>query len=100
MSLIIFETAMRRANFSVGYVIAFSFTRGAFEEVARAKSDGLNIRLIRVKELLLMIRRPGNPLTKLGPQPDGEILPIPPMRKAKDLPSAEQLVESARSQAG
>ena len=69
--------------------------RGAFEEVARAKSDGLNIRLIRVKELLLMIRRPGNPLTKHGPQPDGEILPIPPMRKAKDLPSAEQLVESA-----
>ena len=56
-----FETAIRRAGYSVGYVIAFSFTRGAVEEVARARDDGLNIRLIRVKELLLMVRRPWNP---------------------------------------
>jgi hypothetical protein len=95
-----FETAMRRAKFSVGYVVAFSFTRGAVEEVARAKGDGFNIRLIRVKELLLMAKRPGNPLAKLGPQPDGEILPLPPMRKSSDLPTAEELVKSAQRQVG
>jgi len=91
-----FETAMRREKASVGYIIAFSFTRGSVEEVARARDDGLNIRLIRVKELLLMVRRPGNPLAKLGPQPEGEILPLPPMRKPREMPSAEELVASDR----
>jgi len=95
-----FETAMRRAKYSVGYIVAFSFTRGAVEEIARAKTDGLNIRLIRVKELLLMVKRPGNPLAKLGPQPDGDVLPLPPMRKSSDLPSVEQLVESDRRAVG
>jgi DNA modification methylase len=95
-----FETAMRRAGFGVGYVVAFSFTRGAVEEVARAVEDGLNIRLIRVKELLLLTKRPGNPLEKFGPQPEGEVLPLPAMRKPSDLPTAEQLVESDRRQVG
>jgi SAM-dependent methyltransferase len=31
-----FETAVRRAGKDKGYVVAFSFTRGAYEEVARA----------------------------------------------------------------
>jgi DNA modification methylase len=91
-----FETAMRRAKYNVGYVVAYSFTKGAAEEVARARSDGLNIRLIRVKELLLMVKRPGNPLAKLGPQPEGDVLPLPPMRKPSELPTAEELVASAR----
>jgi hypothetical protein len=87
---------MRRAKYNVGYVVAYSFTKGAAEEVARARSDGLNIRLIRVKELLLMVKRPGNPLAKLGPQPEGDVLPLPPMRKPSELPTAEELVASAR----
>jgi DNA modification methylase len=95
-----FQSAMRRERASVGYVVAFSFTRGAVEEVARLRGDGLNIRLIRVKELLLMVERPGNPLAKLGPQPEGDILPLPPMRKTSDLPSAEQLVESDQREVG
>jgi hypothetical protein len=80
----------------VGYVVAFSFTRGAVEEVARARDDGLNIRLIRIKELLMMTRRPGNPLANLGPQPEGEILPLPPIRKLSDLPTPDELVASDR----
>ena len=50
-----FETALRRAGKNKGYVIAFSFTRGAsgaYEEVARAKKDGLEIRLVKIDELI------------------------------------------------
>jgi hypothetical protein len=32
-----FETAVQRAGKDKGYVVAFSFTRGAYEEVARAR---------------------------------------------------------------
>lgn len=47
-----FETAVRRDGSHKGYVIAFSFTRGAYEEAARVKSEGLEIALITVSELL------------------------------------------------
>ncbi len=48
-----FETALRRKHKDKGYVIGFSFTRGAYEEVARArKDDGLDIKLVEVKELI------------------------------------------------
>ena len=90
-----FETAMRRAKANVGYVVAFTFTKGAVEEVARVQAqEGMNIRLIRVKELLMMTRRPGNPLAKLGPQPEGDVIPLPAQRKPKDMPSAAELVAS------
>lgn len=88
-----FETAIRREGQSDGFIVAFSFTRGAVEEVARARQEGLNIRLVRVKELLLLTKRPGA-LAKLGPQPDADVLPLPVMRKPKDMPSADELVAS------
>lgn len=47
-----FETALRRKRKNKGYVVAFSFTRDAYEEGARAKEDGLGIQLIRVDELI------------------------------------------------
>jgi DNA modification methylase len=47
-----FETAVRREGKHKGYVIAFSFTRGAYEEAARAKAEGLEIGLINVATLL------------------------------------------------
>lgn len=93
-----FETALRREGHDSGYIIAFSFTRGAAEEVARAKTEGLTIRLVRVKEVLLMVRRDQAART-VGPQPTGDVIPLPPMRKAKELPTAEELVESARQPA-
>ena len=47
-----FETAMRRVNAKRGIIVAFSFGKGAYEEVARAKlQEGLEIELITVEEL-------------------------------------------------
>jgi DNA modification methylase len=89
-----FETAIRRNGNDAGYIVAFSFTKGAVEEVARARKEGLNIKLVRVKEVLLLTKRPDEVARKFGPQPEGDVLPLPPMRKPKDLPSAETLIES------
>ena len=52
-----FETALRRyyknkTKDFLGYIVAFSFTKGAYEEVARAKKDGFKIELINVQRLL------------------------------------------------
>ena len=51
-----FETALNRyykdRKDKVGYIVAFSFTKGAKEEVARAKKEGTVIKLITVKEIL------------------------------------------------
>ena len=91
-----FETAIRRADQDSGYVIAFSFTKDAREEVARARwHDNLNIKLITVNQLLQPIeKRP----VDLGPKPESVVdLPLPAMRKAEDLPSAEELVASDKS---
>jgi DNA modification methylase len=48
-----FETALSRGKFDKGFMVAFSFTKGAHEEAARVKSKGLDIRLIEVEDLLL-----------------------------------------------
>jgi DNA modification methylase len=48
-----FETALKRAKFDKGYIVAFSFSKGAHEEAARIKSEGLDIRLVPVENLLL-----------------------------------------------
>jgi DNA modification methylase len=48
-----FETAIRRAGYGKGYIYAFSFGKGAYEEVARAlNEDNLDIALITVDELV------------------------------------------------
>lgn len=48
-----FETAMRRIKKTKGYIVAFSFGKGAYEEVARVKNqEGLDITLRTVEELL------------------------------------------------
>jgi DNA modification methylase len=48
-----FETAIRRFKKSKGLIVAFSFGKGANEEVARAKlHDGIDIELITVADLL------------------------------------------------
>jgi DNA modification methylase len=47
-----FETAMRRKHKATGYIVAFSFGKGAYEEAARAKlEDKLDVKLICVDEL-------------------------------------------------
>jgi len=48
-----FETALKRADYKKGYIVAFSFTTGAYEEVARIKNKKeLKIELVTVKDLL------------------------------------------------
>ena len=48
-----FETAMRRMKKSRGVIVAFSFTAGAREEVARARNqEKLEIELKTVKEII------------------------------------------------
>lgn len=48
-----FETAIRRANHTEGFFYAFSFTRNATEEVARASNkDNITIKLMTIEELL------------------------------------------------
>jgi len=48
-----FETAMRRRKAKKGVIVAFSFGKGAYQEIARAKlHDNLDIKAITVKELL------------------------------------------------
>ncbi|MDQ2910701.1 MAG: hypothetical protein M3R39_06765 [Actinomycetota bacterium] len=47
-----FETAVRRARKHKGYIIAFSFGKGAFEEAARVRAEGLEIALVEVQTLL------------------------------------------------
>lgn len=53
-----FETATRRDKKHKGYIFAFSFTRGAYEEAARAKSEGLEIALVTIAELLAPVPPP------------------------------------------
>lgn len=48
-----FETALKRKKYKEGYIVAFSFTKGACEEAARVKNqEELEIKLIKVEELL------------------------------------------------
>lgn len=48
-----FETAIRRINKKKGYIVAYSFVKGAYEEAARAKNqDGVDIILRTVQELI------------------------------------------------
>jgi DNA modification methylase len=48
-----FETALQRANKKSGVIVALSFGKGAYEEVARAKLEqGLEIELKTVSEIL------------------------------------------------
>lgn len=74
-----FETAVRRDGSHKGYIVAFSFSKGAFDEIARARSEGLEIELVTVATLL------DNPLE----QPPDDNLP--------DL--TRQLLERAREAA-
>lgn len=48
-----FVAALQRAKYSKGYIVAFSFGKGAVEEVARLKNAGkLHIELVTVEDLL------------------------------------------------
>lgn len=48
-----FKSALERANYKTGYLIAFSFGKGAYEEVARLKNKSeTDIELVKVEDLI------------------------------------------------
>jgi DNA modification methylase len=109
-----FETAVERAGKDKGYLVAFSFTRGAYEECARAVKAGKpQIVLVKVEDvvragdLIDSADRDGRPpdLSSMTPDLMGLFSALqravrdrpfypPPPDDAK--PSAKQLIESAR----
>src|SRR6185503_5414564 len=65
-----FETAVERSGKRKGYIVAFSFTRGAIEEAARAKQKGLEIVLVPVRDVLDEDRaRRDSAAAGVGPSP-------------------------------
>lgn len=104
-----FETATERSGNDKGYIVAFSFTKGAYEEAARAKAEGkAEIALVTVADLLQTsesITRPDAPKPEKKPPPDLmrllsaltksiEEQPLLPPRPKDTRPSAAELVES------
>jgi DNA modification methylase len=90
-----FETAVRRSGMTAGYIVAFSFARGAIEEAARARrADGLDVRLVTIKQLL----SPDAPSLVAGLATVAD-LPLPPSRRASERPSVDELIRSARNTA-
>ncbi|HEY9412972.1 MAG TPA: DNA methyltransferase [Jiangellaceae bacterium] len=89
-----FETAMRRINKAEGFIVAFSFTRGAREEVARARWEHqLDIKLLTVEQLLDDRLNEQEPLF---PRP-GSVTELPLNAPAgKYTPSASELIRSNR----
>ncbi len=88
-----FETAVERAEKDSGQIVAFSFTRGAYEEAARVKrAKGLEIELVEVADLL------ADPTDLITPEPGQLIQELPlPSARAKDArPSPGELVDSDR----
>lgn len=72
---------------------AFSFTKGAREEVARARWERkVDIQLVTVKKLLETKPEEFGPLTL--PMADVTDLPITLAQAAKDRPTVEELIAS------
>jgi DNA modification methylase len=87
-----FETAVERDGKHKGYIIAISFTRGAYEEAARAKTaKGIEVVLVTVEQLLT------DPSALVSPPSSlfgADELPIPRGRAVPDLPPVTQLVQN------
>lgn len=89
-----FETAIRRSGKDRGFIVAFSFGKGAHEEVARAKREGLTVTLVTVERLL---EDPSDLITPDAAQLWHDLLP--PARPKSARPSAEELIASDRAAA-
>lgn len=93
-----FETAVERNGKTNGVIVAFSFTKGSYEEAARAKSaKGMEIELKTVEQLLRTdladLVTPHGQDTLLG----ANDLPLPKGRTGSELPTPAELLASDRS---
>ncbi|MBA2444277.1 MAG: restriction endonuclease [Nocardioidaceae bacterium] len=86
-----FETAVERAGKRKGYIVAFSFGRGAHEEVARVRAaKGLDIVLVRVADLLSeSVDLPTPEVGLLMPE-----APLPEAPSADARPTVDELIAS------
>lgn len=87
-----FEAAILRAEKERGFVIAFSFGRGAHEEVARVKRQGLEIHLVTVDDLLQRLDEFFALSGVSAGLPGFDAAPLPKMDAKRR--SAEELVRS------
>jgi DNA modification methylase len=109
-----FETAVERDGDDRGYMVAFSFTKGAYEEAARAKRErGLSIVLVTVEDVL-NVGELIDSADRAGRQPDFSSVtrdlmglfsaaeksvadrPFYPAPRKESKPSARDLIASAR----
>jgi DNA modification methylase len=93
-----FETAVKRDGRKRGFVIAFSFGRGAVEEAARIRREGLDIQLVTVADLLdcldeVLVRM--GVTSPSGALPGLEALPMPTIDSHRR--SADELIQSAKA---
>ena len=95
-----FQTAIEREGKQRGCVVAFSFTRGAHEEVARVRTQkGIHIELLTVRDILQArgdLRMPD--IDEIFPKRSTSFLdlPLPTARKKSQRPTATRLIASAR----
>lgn len=84
-----FETAVERYEATKGYIVAFSFTKGAYEEVARVEeAKGLEIELIEAEDI-----RTGRSYL-VPPRVNRQVYDIPKGPPKKKRPEFEVLVKS------
>ena len=115
-----FETAVERSGKHMGYIVAFTFTKGAYEEVARAKAQGkvtvVLVRvadLIRVGELIQAADERHSALDLSSETPDLMRLfsaaeeragqaswPLPMASRRETRPGNKELIESERASSG
>lgn len=90
-----FEAAIQRADKKRGFVIAFSFTKGSYEEVARVRQVGLEIHLIKIDDILKDINTVYNLMGIPTGLPDLASLPMPEINAGER--SIRDLIKSERS---
>jgi DNA modification methylase len=96
-----FETAVTRDGKKRGFVIAFTFGRGAHEEAARIRREGLEIQLVTVEDLLerldeVLVRM--GVTSASGALPGMEAMPMPTIDSSRH--SAEELIRSNEGDQG
>jgi DNA modification methylase len=90
-----FETAIERAGKKSGVIVAFSFSKGARGEVARARSSGFNIRLLLVSDLVERMDWVWTQLGITGGRPDLTVAPLPEFDSSRRSPA--ELIASAKA---
>jgi hypothetical protein len=87
-----FETAIARVEKTNGAIVAFSFGRGAREEVARVRRNGVTIHLITVHDLLDRLDWVMTQLGLTAGRPDVRVAPLPKYDATRH--SSEELIAS------